>query len=79
MLSHVITDLFTIHVEILTIDLNAHDDDLIIPLPTNGSIPQVSHIQRRICATNDLWEKHVNMKVNSLGENPTPSHSVEVK
>ena len=56
-----LTDLFTIHVKILSIDLNAHNDDLIIPLPANRSVPQVSYIQRGICPANDLWEEHVNI------------------
>lgn len=44
-LSVVSSDLFTVHVEVLPVHLDAYDDDLVVPLPPDGGVPELAHVQ----------------------------------
>lgn len=45
---------FAVHTEILSVDLDAHDDDLIIPLSSDRCVPQLANIQGRVYSPNNL-------------------------
>lgn len=46
--------LLTVHVEVLPVHLNTYDYDLIVPLSADGSVPELSHVERRIHSSNNL-------------------------
>lgn len=49
--------LFTVHVEVLSVHLNPYDNDLIVPLPADGSVPKLPHVQGRVHSADDLREQ----------------------
>lgn len=46
--------LLTVHLEVLSINLNAYNYHLIVPFSTDGGVPNLSNIKRRIHTSNDL-------------------------
>lgn len=46
--------LFTVHVKILSIHLNPNNNDLVVPLPADGSVPKLSDVQWWVHSTDDL-------------------------
>lgn len=57
---------FAVHIEVLSVDLDAHDDDLIIPLSSDWCVPQLAHIQGRIYSPNNLWRTNTIFNSMSL-------------
>lgn len=49
--------LFTVHVEVLSVHLNPYDNDLIVPLPADGSVPKLPHIQEWVYSSDDLGHR----------------------
>lgn len=49
--------LFTVHVQVLPVDLQLDDDDLVVPLLADGGVPDVPHVQRAVDATDDLQDR----------------------
>lgn len=49
--------LLAVHSQILSIDFHPHNDYLIIPLPTDGCVPEAARVQRGVNTPNDLGRR----------------------
>ncbi len=57
---------FAVHIEILTVDLDAHDDDLIVPLSSDWCVPQLANTQGCVYSPNNLWRTNTSFHSTSL-------------